>query len=383
MTHAYTPGLKLARRMWHRVCRRLPIPGEVVVQVGQKVQARQVVARTWLPGQVTPINVAHRLGISATEVPGVVQVQKGQAVRTGDLLAQTRGFFGLFRSELRAPSDGTIESISATTGQVILRGPPQPLELLAYLAGEVTEVLPGEGVWIEAEVALVQGIFGVGGEAYGPIRLACSGPSDPLLPEALEESMHGAVVIGGARVSAQALVRARSLGISAIVAGGMDDEDLRHFLGYDLGVAITGSESLGLTLILTEGFGEIAVQERTWELLASHEGDEAAVNGATQIRAGVIRPEVVIPLKTTDRPTLPEEVSAGNGSAGFQATLQVGSRVRIIRAPYFGRVGRIVALPPEPQTLPSGVKARVVEVELSPGERVIVPRANVEWIEEE
>ena len=30
-------------------------------------------------------------------------------------------------------------------------------------------------------------------------------------------------------------------------------------LGYDLGVAVTGSEKLGLTLIITEGFGEIAM----------------------------------------------------------------------------------------------------------------------------
>ena len=414
MPHAYTPGLKLARRIRHRVCRRLPMPGDVLVQQGQQVQAQQVVARTWLPGEVTVVNAAHRLGVDPSDVPRLMEVPVGQSVQAGQLLAQTKGLFGLFRSQLLAPIDGTVESISGVTGQVILRGPPQPIELLAYLAGRVTEVLPGEGVWIEADVALVQGIFGVGGEAYGPIRLACQRPDQPLTPNCLDPSMQGVVVIGGGRVLAQTLQQARQLGISAIVTGGIDDEDLRQFLGYDLGVAITGSERLGLTLILTEGFGDIAMQERTWQLLASHEGHLAAVNGATQIRAGVIRPEVVIPLQQPEQTSaqgrcpadrsVREAASAGGNSgdssvhvnssmesgssaepvpAAGRATLQVGSLVRIIRTPYFGLVGRVADLPPMPQVLPSGVKARVAEVQLPDGQRLIVPRANLEWIEED
>ena len=82
----------------------------------------------------------------------------------------------------------------------------------------------------------------------------------------------------------------------AIVSGGLDDADLEQFLGYNLGVAITGSEALGLTVIVTEGFGDIAMARRTHTLLTAHEGDDVSVNGTTQIRAGVIRPEIVMPL---------------------------------------------------------------------------------------
>src|SRR4029077_15819091 len=113
--------------------------------------------------------------------------------------------------------------------------------------------------------------------------------------ELISAEMRGAVVVGGGRVTAEALERARQVGVSAIVTGGIDDQDLRDFLGYDLGVATTGSETVGLTLIITEGFGEIAMARRTFELLASRAGCDAAVNGATQIRAGVLRPEIVIP----------------------------------------------------------------------------------------
>src|SRR5690606_2906401 len=112
----------------------------------------------------------------------------------------------------------------------------------------------------------------------------------------ISESMRGKIVVGGARMTGDAVRKAISLQAAAVVSGGMDDADLRAILGYDLGVAVTGSEQLGTTLVVTEGFGEIAMAERTFRLLAEHAGAFAAVNGATQIRAGVMRPEIVIPI---------------------------------------------------------------------------------------
>src|SRR5205814_738404 len=104
------------------------------------------------------------------------------------------------------------------------------------------------------------------------------------------------IVVGGARMTREAIEKTRKVGVAALLSGGIHDQDLEQLLGYNLGVAITGSEQVGLTLIVTEGFGEIAMAERTFNLLASRQGDAAAVNGATQIRAGVMRPEIVIPL---------------------------------------------------------------------------------------
>ncbi len=383
MAHAYTPGLKVTPRVRHRARRVLPIPGEVLVSMGDRVAARDVVARTFMPGDVTPLNLANQLSLAPADVPACMLKQQGDRVAVGDVLARTRGIFGLFKTEYAAKSAGTIESISATTGQVILRGEPQPLEVLAYLAGEVVEVLPGEGVVVEADVALVQGIFGIGGEAFGPIRVACAGPNEPLDAGAVTAEFRGSVIVGGARVTGAALHRAVEVGASAIVTGGIDDQDLREFLGYDLGVAITGSEKAGLTLVLTEGFGDIVMAARTWKLLASHEGHEASVNGTTQIRAGVMRPEIVIPPAAADggesglRPC--GELESPRRPAGL---LEVGAPVRIIRDPYFGQLGRVAELPPELRALASGSKARVVEVTVESGERVTVPRANVELIEE-
>jgi hypothetical protein len=379
MAQAYTPGLKVTERTLLRRRRVLPIQGEVLVKVGDRVTARDVIALTRLPGPITPVNVANILSISPGDLPAAMLVNPGETIAAGQILARSRGIFGWFQKECPSPAPGVVESISRVTGQVMLRGAPLPVQMRAFLSGTVVEVVETEGATIEAEGALVQGIFGIGGEAFGPIRVACRQADQNLTPDLITSQMRGAVVVGGGRVTADALARGVEADVSAIVTGGIDDQDLRDFLGYDLGVATTGSENAGLTLIITEGFGEIAMAARTFELLASHAGADAAVNGATQIRAGVLRPEVVIPVAGAG-PAAKTATAIGGAANGH--VLRPGVPVRIIRDPYFGIIGTAVALPERPQVLGSGSKARVLEVQLPSGEKVFVPRANVELIEE-
>ena len=59
-----------------------------------------------------------------------------------------------------------------------------------------------------------------------------------------------------------------------------------------------------------------------------------------------------------------------------------GTPVRIIRQPYFGAIGKVVALPVELQQVESESHVRVLDVEIEDGRIVTVPRANVEIIEE-
>jgi len=161
----------------------------------------------------------------------------------------------------------------------------------------------------------------------------------------------------------------------AVVAGGFDANDLRELLGYDLGVAITGSEELGLTLIVTEGFGHIPMAGRTFELLQSCEGRKVSVTGATQIRAGVLRPEIIAPRTRAESPIPPDAV------ASAEEGLTLGSLIRVIRQPYFGHLGKVTALPPELTALETEAKVRVLEVDFGDGTRAYLPRANVEMIE--
>src|SRR5580700_6814724 len=370
----YTPGLKVVGQVRHRVRRVLPIAGNVLVKSGDHVDAEQVVAETFMPGDVTPLNLSNILSLAPAEVKGCLLKVEGDRVEPGEVLARTKGIFGLFKNEYRTKVGGTLESASAITGQVILRGKPIPVQVRAYLTVTVIEVVPNEGVVVEADVSLIQGIFGVGGEAYGPIAMACREPGERLDAAQITSALKGKIVIGGGRMTGDAIHQAVKVGAAAIVSGGIDDQDLKNILGYDLGVAVTGSEHIGLTLIITEGFGDIAMAERTFRLLGSRSGAPAAVNGATQIRAGVMRPEIVIPIPNSNHEATIDE-------SQIDTMLKVGATVRIIRDPYFGVIGKVANLPSELRTLDSGSRARVLEVSVDSQERFVVPRANVELIE--
>lgn len=371
MAHAYTPGLKVAEGVTFRKSRRLPLPGDILVSTGQTVNAETIVARTELPGHVRSVNAASILGIQPEEIDQYMLKKEGQSVKKDEVIASTKGIFGLFKSQCRTPVDGSIESISRITGQLIVREPNIPVEINAYVGGQVVDVIQNEGVIIQTYGTFIQGIFGVGGEAIGQLAMACENPADILTPDKLNDQMAGKIVVGGSLITADAVNRAVQLGIKGIVAGGIDDRDLRELLGYELGVAITGSENLGITLIITEGFGEMEMAARTFELLRRQEGMKVSINGATQIRAGVIRPEVTIP--TGESPDADASVEESQGQ------LVVGSEVRIIREPHFGELAEVVNLPAELQELETEARVRVLEVELKrTGEGVVLPRANVE-----
>ena len=270
---------------------------------------------------------------------------------------------------------GTIESISSVSGEVIFQSHPIPVEVDAYINGHLVEVHKNEGCVVQAKAALVQGIFGLGGETKGNLVLGVENPTDVLEAKNIRADMTGKIVVGGAYLTLEALARAVEVGVAGLVTGGFDYDDIKELLGYEVGVAITGNEALGLTLVVTEGFGHIQMAPATFALLKEHIGERASINGATQIRAGVIRPEVVITddcaEALTERWTPPDPTG-----------IQLGDNIRGIRSPYFGEIGRVKSLPVDLMTLESETKVRIMEVEFKDGKTAMLPRANVESIQE-
>jgi hypothetical protein len=232
--------------------------------------------------------------------------------------------------------------------------------------------MPGEGVVVETGGALIQGIFGVGGERSGQIHMMSQDVNGVLDGAQIGVEHKGKILVGGANITASALKKAAEAGVLGLVAGGIIDKDLIAYLGYDIGVAITGHESIPMAVIVTEGFGSVRMAQRTFDLLKSLEGQTASINGATQIRAGVIRPEIVVPLAQSGRNRAEQLPDA--------FVLDVGSSIRVIREPYFGALGAVTALPANLATVESGAVVRILEAKLNDGRTVTVPRANVEIV---
>ena len=372
MSRSYTPGLKILSRTKISKQRKLPLKGVVHLSVGDVVKPDEVVASTDLPGNIQMVNVANKLNIEPENVPECMLVKLDEDISKNQIIAESKGIFGMFKSQLKSPIDGTLTSVSEVTGQAILSEPPIPVEVDAYTSGTITNVEIDEGVTIETEGVLAQGILGIGGENRGILEVVTTTPNDELTVDMIHESHKDKVLIGGSFLTMSTFKHAKEMGVSGIISGGFDYLDLSKILGYSLGVAITGSEKIGPSLIITEGFGRIGMAERTYALLSSNVGKFAAINGSTQIRAGVIRPEIIIPN---------DKVSS-DSSDYEEADMAIsdGSLIRVIRAPYFGKVGQVRSLPAELAKMESETMVRVAEIEFEDGSVEIIPRANLEMI---
>jgi len=274
MGQAYSAGLTVTENIILRKERILPLKGTVLVEKGQKVVADDVVAETLLPGKVVPFNLANKLGVTPDQLQKFIKIKAGQEITKETVLAESAGLFGtgLFKTIVHSPVEGEVESVSAVTGQILLREPRVPIQVKAFVDGIITDVIPDEGVVIENKSAYIQGIFGIGDETTGEIKMLASTPDDEIDAGQIDESCRGKIIVAGSFVPYHVIDIAASHGVAAIITGGIDDQDIKKLLGYDIGVAITGHEDVGLTIVCTEGFGKINMARKTFELLKQFDG---------------------------------------------------------------------------------------------------------------
>jgi hypothetical protein len=122
------------------------------------------------------VNVVNQLGILPEDLKDFMVKREGNTVEQGEVLAENKPLLKWFKSTVISPITGSVETISNSTGQVLLREPPRRLDLFSYVDGRVVEVIPGQGVRIETTCAFIQGIFGVGGETWGTLVMAATSP---------------------------------------------------------------------------------------------------------------------------------------------------------------------------------------------------------------
>ena len=283
--------------------------------------------------------------------------------------ARLSQLWGLLKTRVVSPIDGSIEFISPATGHIGVRGPKDRIALTAYLDGTIAEVDPERGVVVEARASFIQGIFGVGGERVGALKLLEIPLDRKVTHECIPVDVSGCVLVGGHSPTVEALRVAASRGAVGFVTGSIDDATLKEYVGYDIGVAITGDEPVPMTVIITEGFGAIPMNITIEAIMREINGTRVSIHGA-------IRPEIIgAPVRQR------QGNSSGSVDESWNEGLRVGGIVRVIRVPYFGQRGVITQLPRELERIETGASARVARLKLEADGRVItVPRANVEIV---
>jgi hypothetical protein len=356
-----------------RIERRLPYPGEVVVRTGQRVEPETVVATAFVPAPPQIINVAEALAIPVARIPRALRREVGNKLEAGELLARVGA------RSCTTPVSGVISAVDANTGYVTITPDPARYELYANLRGIVMEVLPYRGVVIETPAAQVYGIVGVGSERSGVLRLMVTDPTEEVQPEQIDARSAYAVLICGATISAAALRRAVQEQVRGIIVGGIENHELRAFLGHDhtktwytgrggwqLPNPRTAAEP-GLTLLMTEGFGKQPMSAPIFDLLSSHDREEVLIDGTTCLRHTLRRPRVVVPLPRSSGDVNPAHY-----------VIQPGATVRLLGAPHLGQVATVRTVSLLPQRIAAGIHAAAVEVVQADAAPFWVPRTAVE-----
>ena len=109
-------------------------------EINKIVAADDIVASADIPGNVKMINIANKLNIEPSYLKQCMIVNIGDNVTTGQVIAQSKGLFGLFKSEVKSPTIGEITQISEITGQIVISEPPEPIEVDAYIPGKINDI---------------------------------------------------------------------------------------------------------------------------------------------------------------------------------------------------------------------------------------------------
>ncbi|MBI4671358.1 MAG: hypothetical protein HY741_06775 [Chloroflexi bacterium] len=363
------PETRVASATRIRRERLLPIPGQVSGAIGIRIGAQDVIARAYPPKMRRAVSLTRVIGVTEADVPKRLVKQVGDQVEAREIIIAKPINFGVQRLVYRAPEAGQITAIQGSWMILDLYG--QPYDVCALYRGTIVGVLPRQGGLVEAQGALIQGVWGSsapGGpakEAVGVIKWISKAADAVLDANALEADARGAILVAGGITDA-ALQRAGELQASGILVGSLAPEQRQQAL------------ALNLPVVVTEGFGEMPMSASVFELLTALNGQEAALNGRYDPRnPRVTRPELFVPLAAS------RMLQSDQGAETPSPKVAPRARVRGLCAPYLGRVG---VLPDEFVlkwiATEAGTYLPAVQVEWQdpPGEHDTVPWTNLELI---
>jgi hypothetical protein len=104
--------------------------------------------------------------------------------------------------------------------------------LASPVGGEVVEVRPGAELRIRVAGRAHRGAFAAGTSARGRLELATD-PFGELRPGGIDVGRAGTILVVGSRIDAEALTRARAMGVRGIVVASLPGKELRDFVASE------------------------------------------------------------------------------------------------------------------------------------------------------
>jgi len=326
--------------------------GDLLVRVGQKLNAGDVIA-TYYPEEIyTQYNLKRLLNLDTLEeARRSINLSGGNLLKKGDVIAETKG---LFAKSIKAQEDCVVVSISGS--QVLCRVLKNPKSLLAGFDSTVIEILPERGAILENDGALIQGAWGNQKVGSGMFYCLVSQADEELTMNLIDVSMRGAIIMAGTCNNPEVLKIADELPLKGIILASMHPDLIPLALQIEV------------PIMLIEGFGQIPMNGRAFDLLRSNQKRTVSINTIYNHRS-LEKPEIVIPLPVDGH--LATEI----------IEFKKGKVVRVNSGPHIGKAATIVKMNQNLTTLPNGVRSICAQVEFQEEDLAMIPLANLDILE--
>jgi hypothetical protein len=158
--------------------------------------------------------------------------------------------------------------------RVVTGEPAEPLE--TPLDGTILEVRAGAGIRLRSEAFVVRGASALGGPVRGRLQVATSAGGE-LRASAIDVGRAGQILVVGARIDAEALTRARAMGVLGVVVGGLPSKERRDFLASEVRQRAARQRLPPFAILVVEGSVRRPIASPVMDVLEALEGREVAI----------------------------------------------------------------------------------------------------------
>ncbi len=331
--------------------RLLPADGQVLSEIGDRLEAKDVIAHSNFGNQHIMLDASTALGMSPKRAATFLQRQVGDSIEKGAILAGKRAFAARL---LRSPVAGQIVAINGS--QLLIQINEESSKLYARMPGKVVRIIPNRGVELKFIGSWIEGAWGNGAFNDGFLHFQSDDPAYTLNADDIDMNLKDSLVIAGHCARKQTLQLASQVPIAGLILGSIATR------------LIPIAEQMPFPIMLTEGFGEIPMNRLAFKLFNSGAKEKITINAQHENEFENQHPEAFIPIDNAGSP--PRSVEA--------QSFRVGLSVRILSNPYIGEIGEISALMPSSTLYPSGIRAPGAEIVLKDGSATVIPLANLE-----
>jgi hypothetical protein len=275
----------------------LPLGASSRPAVGAAVRAGDVLASGSLLGSPVRVDGARRLGVEPADIDQVARVTVGADVTRGTVLARTGRRFA---RAVTAPIDGRLVHRSHE-GDFYVAPITGTWTVRASMDGMVARS-DDAAVTVEGAAWGLGGVAAYGPDAFGELALGVDAPTDALSPARVDVRMHDRIIVGGARIAAEAITRAHACGVAGLVAGAAPAGGLRVVYGDDVTASGSATVEDRPTILCLLGFGSGPLPMEIYRPFVAFNGRRAAINVASA-RLFVFAPEALLDV-SVDAPAL-------------------------------------------------------------------------------